>query len=120
MRLGDREREQLFEQLNRHAADGRLDLAELERRVGLVAAAETHEEAAEALRDLPPLPDAGTSAGGHTPRSEGVRRRRGHGEADAPSPDWQPTNERFRDPRSGSIIRVWVDAIGGRHYVKER
>ena len=43
----------------------------------------------------------------------------GHGEADAAAPDWQPTSERFRDPRTQRIMRVWVDAAGARHYVPE-
>lgn len=31
-----------------------------------------------------------------------------------------PTGERFRDPSSGKITRVWVDpADGSRHYVPE-
>jgi hypothetical protein len=110
VRVSDQEREALFEQLSRHAAAGRLDVAELERRVGVVAAAQTREEATAVLADLPPL-------AGATPTSERPRRRRGHGDADAPRPDWQPTGERFRDPRTGRVMRVWVDAGGGRHYV---
>lgn len=112
MRLGDAEREQLFEALKRHAAEGRIDLAELERRVAAIAAAETREEAASALSDLPPL-----AAGGPDPGRP--RWGRGHGDADAPAADWQPTNERFRDPRSGKVMRVWVDQGGGRHYVAD-
>ncbi len=112
MRLSDAERERLFDALARHAAEGRLDLAELERRVDRVAAAETREDAAAVLADLPPL-------AAHTPSSQRPRWGRGHGDADAPSPDWQPTNERFRDPRSGTVMRVWVDAGGGRHYVPD-
>ena len=110
MRLSDQEREALFEQLSRHAAAGRLDVAELERRVGVVAAAQTREEATAVLGDLPPL-------AGATPGSARPRRGRGHGDADATQPDWQPTGERFRDPRTGRVMRVWVDAGGGRHYV---
>ena len=57
MRLGDADREQLFDRLSRHAAEGRLDVAELERRVAAVAAADTREQAAAVLSDLPPLAD---------------------------------------------------------------
>jgi uncharacterized protein DUF1707 len=106
VRLSDADRERLFDQLKAHAAAGRLTVEELERRVGIVAVAETHEAAAPALADLPPLPGA-------------PRRTRRHGETAAPEPDWQPTTERFRDPRSGRITRVWVDSGGGRHYVAE-
>ena len=42
------------------------------------------------------------------------------GEADGPAVDWQPTGERFRDPRTKRIMRVWVDAGGGRHYVPDQ
>jgi hypothetical protein len=107
--LDDRDREKLFERLSRHAAAGRLDVAELERRVEAVAGARTREEAAAVLSDLPPLPDDAPPAG--------ARRRRGHGHADTPQPDWRPTNERFRDPRTDRVMRVWEDAGGQRHYV---
>ena len=112
MLLGDAEREQLYETLKRHAAEGRLDTAELERRVALVAEADTREAAAAAVADLPPL--ASTANPDRRPR-----RGRGHGEVDKPGPDWQPTSERFRDPRTRRVLRVWVDAAGERHYVAE-
>jgi Domain of unknown function (DUF1707) len=116
VRLGDAEREQLYDRLSRHAAAGRLDIPELERRVALVAAAQTREEAAAALADLPPLPaDPGTGA----PPQVRPRWGRGHGDADAPQADWRPTAERFRDPRTNRIMRVWEDAAGGRHYVAD-
>ena len=112
MLLGDADRELLYETLKRHAAEGRLDTAELERRVAIVAEARTREAAAEALAGLPPLA-----------RAPGEARRprwgRGHGEAEKPEPDWQPTNERFRDPRTRNVLRVWVDGAGERHYVAE-
>src|SRR5438105_4674757 len=110
MRLSDAEREQLVEALGRHAAEGRIGLDELERRVAVIYEASSLEEAAAALADLPPLPVASP------PR---WRRGRGHGDADAAAPGWLPTNERFRDPRTNRIIRVWVDSGGGRHYVAE-
>ena len=112
MLLGDADREVLYETLNRHAAEGRLDLTELERRVAIVAEASTREDAAEAMAGLPPL-SAGTG-GERRPR-----RGRGHGEVDSPQPDWQPTNERFRDPRTRNVMRVWVDPAGDRHYIAE-
>jgi hypothetical protein len=114
VRLGDSEREELFERLSRHAAAGRLNIEELERRVAAVAAARTREEAAAVLADLPPLPaEAAPSGPGR------VRRGRGHGDADAPRSEWQPTAERFRDPRTGRVMRVWEDPAGGRHYVAD-
>jgi hypothetical protein len=61
------------------------------------------------MADLPPLPG--------DPGRGRLRWGRGHGEVDAPSADWQPTEERFRDPRSNKVMRVWIDSGGGRHYV---
>src|SRR5437588_9960586 len=111
MLLGDADRELLYETLGRHHAEGRLDVDELERRVAIVADAPTREAAAEAMAGLPPLVRA---PAGHRPRWG-----RGHGEAERPEPDWQPTNERFRDPRTRNVLRVWVDPAGTRHYVAE-
>jgi DUF1707 SHOCT-like domain len=112
VRLSDADREQLFDLLGRHAAAGRIDLPELERRVAVVAAAQTREEASAVTADLPPL--AGPASTERRPRWG-----KGHGDADRPAPDWQPTTERFRDPRSNRVMRVWVDTGGGRHYVPD-
>ena len=111
MLLSDADREALFAQLSAHAAAGRLSVEELERRVAIVAGAESREDTAAALEGLPP-PGAATP----TPRAWG---RRGHAEATEAAPDWQPTDERFRDPGSQRIMRVWVDGAGARHYVPE-
>jgi hypothetical protein len=108
--LSDADRELLYETLKRHAAEGRLEIPELERRVAAIADAQTREQAAAVVADLPPLSEE---------RPRPPRWGRGHGEADAPAPDWQPTNERFRDPGSNKVMRVWVDSGGGRHYVSE-
>lgn len=49
--------------------------------------------------------------------SLGLRR---HGETDLPAGDWQRTDEVFRDPTSGRLMRVWVDPLdGSRHYVPD-
>ena len=111
-RLGDADRDQLYDLLARHAAAGRLDTEELERRVATVARAQTREQAAAAISDLPPLSDTG-------PSEQRPRWWRGHGESDAPDAGWRPTGERFRDPRSKRVMRVWLDAAGGRHYVPD-
>ena len=45
---------------------------------------------------------------------------RRHGEASVPAADWTRTDELFRDPSSGRLMRVWIDpADGARHYVPE-
>jgi Domain of unknown function (DUF1707) len=110
--LSDADRELFYETLARHAAEGHFDTAELERRVAIVAGAATREAAAEATAGLPPLRSAPAGA-------RRSRWGRGHGEAETPQPEWQPTNERFRDPRTRRVLRVWVDPAGDRHYVAE-
>jgi hypothetical protein len=112
MLLGDADRELLYEALKHHHAEGRMDLPELERRVAIVAEAQTREAAADAMAGLPPLARP-------SPEARRPRWGRGHGEAEKPQPDWQPTNERFRDPRTRAVLRVWVDPGGARHYVAE-
>lgn len=113
MELSDSDRELFFEALSRHAAAGSIDVPELERRVAVIAGAQSREEAAAAIGDLPRL--AGTEP--PTTLQRRPRWGRGHGDADRPAPDWQPTEERFRDPRTSKVMRVWVDTGGGRHYV---
>jgi Domain of unknown function (DUF1707) len=112
VRLSDGDRELLVEKLGCHAAAGRVDIAELERRVAAILAAQTREEAVEVMADLPPL-------GPEAPPTRHPQRGHGHGDANAPGVDWRPTAERFRDPRSGRVMRVWEDPAGGRHYVAE-
>jgi hypothetical protein len=114
--LSDADREQLYETLKLHAAAGRIDLPELERRVAAIASAEGLEQAAEVMADLPVIASTG---GGSARASQRPRWGRGHAEADRPDPGWQPTNERFRDPKTSRVMRVWVDAGGGRHYVED-
>lgn len=111
---GDADRERLLGLLREHYALGNLDDAEFDRRTGLVLAATYTDECAAALAGLPLL--AGQEPGPAPPRS-----RRRHGQSDRPEPGWVPTSERFRDPASRQIVRVWVDpADDSRHYVPER
>ena len=117
MRLGDAERERVFEALSRHAAEGHLELDELERRVAVVAGARTVEEARDVLADLPALEPPASAAPATDRRRPGFGR--GHGDAEAPAADWTATPERFRDPRTQRVMRVWEDGQGGRHYVAE-
>jgi Domain of unknown function (DUF1707) len=106
------DRERVIALLGEHFAQGRLDAAELDRRVGVVLAAEFADEAAAALAGLPALVPSG-------PPSRRPRRR-GHGQSPVPGPGWVPTQERFRDPTSKVIMRVWLDpADQSRHYVPE-
>jgi hypothetical protein len=112
-RPSDADRDRLAAALGAHYAAGRLEIAELDRRLEIVLSASSLADAAEPLAGLPPLED---------PRGSGdrSRRRRRHAEHDAPQPGWVPTLERFRDPSSGRLMRVWVDAVDtGRHYIPE-
>lgn len=110
IRLSDADREQLLDALARHHAEGRLTIPQLEERVTAVYGAQTRAQATAVLADLPPL-------AGDAP---GLLRRRRYGEARQPGAAWLPTPERFRDPKSGQIMRVWVDPVSGaRHYVPD-
>lgn len=111
MQLSDADREQLYDLLSQHAAAGRITIAELELRVGRVAEADTREDATAVLSDLPPLPGGSPAPWWRT---------QPHGETARPAVDWQPTNERFRDPRTQRIMRVWISADGARHYVPDQ
>ena len=119
--LGDADRDRLVAVLREHYAAGRMDTDELRRRVGIVLAAAYADEAAVALADLPPVALAPGPASG--PNSAGPARPRGrkrHAQVTQPQPGWVPTAERFRDPSSGTIMRVWTDpADGSRHYVPD-
>jgi uncharacterized protein DUF1707/2TM domain-containing protein len=57
MRASEAEREATVADLREHAADGRLDLDELEQRVEAAYAARTREALANLRRDLPELPE---------------------------------------------------------------
>jgi hypothetical protein len=111
----DADRERLIARLREHYARGELDLDELDRRVGIVLAATYVDEAAAAVAGLPQL--AGPAAGSDPGRR---RSRRGHAQAATPGAGWVPTDERFRDPTTRTVMRVWVDpADQSRHYVPE-
>lgn len=113
--LGDADRERLIVLLREHYAAGRLDLDGLRHRLGVVLAAAYAEEAAVALADLPPAGVLDTPGA----RRRGDPRRR-HAQTRKPEPGWVPTAERFRDPSSGVIMRVWVDPSDeSRHYVPD-
>jgi hypothetical protein len=110
-RLGDADRDALAQLLGRHYAEGRLDADELSRRLDVVYGATDRGDAASALADLPVLAPA------QPPRRRWGRR---HAEADRPEPTWLPTTERFVDPSTSRVMRVWVEpGDGSRHYVAD-
>lgn len=117
----DADRERLLAALREHYARGELELDELSRRVGIVLAATYADEATAALAGL----SQPTSSEFVTPRRAPIepakrRRRRGHAQAAAPAQSWVPTGERFRDPTTRVIMRVWIDPADlSRHYVPD-
>jgi hypothetical protein len=116
--ISDADRERLVTLLREHYAAGLFGLDELDRRVGTVLGARFLDEAAAAVADLPAAPPPTATAGSAAPRRP--RRRRGHAHADQPAAGWVPTSERFRDPSTSMVMRVWVDpADQSRHYVPE-
>jgi hypothetical protein len=107
--VNDAQRDGIAEALGRHYAEDHVDADELGRRLDLVYG-DAPERALDGLPPLPPLP-------------ERRRRRWGrrHGESDRPQPGWLPTRERFVDPSTRRVMRVWIDTARGgeRHYVPE-
>ena len=73
LRASDREREDTVTQLREHGAAGRLDVDELEERIGAAYGARTRGDLTALLRDLPgtlrPRPAAATVR--HSPRRHG-------------------------------------------------
>jgi Domain of unknown function (DUF1707) len=113
-------RERLVARLREHYARGELELDDLRRRVEVVLAATYLDEATAAVADLPQPagPEPGPAAPGPAPRP----RRRGHAQAARPGAGWVRTSERFRDPTSRVIMRVWVDPSTDpetRHYLPD-
>jgi hypothetical protein len=116
--IGDAERDRYLAALREHFAAGRFGKDELERRSEIVLRAAYADEAAAALAELPGAVTGGMPVAGE--RRAGWLRRKGHGETIRPAAHWVATAERFRDPSTGAIMRVWVDpADGSRHYVPD-
>jgi hypothetical protein len=114
------DRERLVALLREHYAVGLFGLDELDRRVGVVLSAQYLDEAAAAVADLPGAAATGTAAPPGTAAPRRIKRRRGHAQADQPAAGWIPTDERFRDPTTRAVMRVWIDpADQSRHYVPE-
>jgi len=118
--ITEADRERLVGRLREHYARGELELDDLSGRVEIVLAATYLDQATAAVADLPPFvgPAGGRPAPGPAPRP----RRRGHAQAARPGAGWVRTSERFRDPTSRVIMRVWVDPSTDpetRHYLPD-
>ena len=101
-------------ELGRHYVAGHLDADELDDRLGRLDAAP--ESAVALLDDLPALEPAVRAP---VASRKGWWRRR-HGESEGAHPRWRPTSERFLDPTTDRLMRVWLDPqTRTRHYVAE-
>lgn len=108
--VSEQEQGQLLGALHRHLAAGRLDLEQFDTRAARLYSATTRSAARAALEGLPLL--EATAA-----RTRRTRRRRGEGRP--VQQHWVATDEVFRDPSSGRVMRVWVDPTDGtRHYAE--
>jgi hypothetical protein len=120
----DADRERMLYLLREHYARGQLELDDMSRRVGIVLASTHTDEAHAAISDLPllvgpPVAPSEESSSGPPARAR-IGQRRRHGQVSAPAAGWVPTPERFRDPSTRAITRVWVDPADlSRHYVPE-
>jgi hypothetical protein len=93
----------------------------MSRRVGVVLASAYSDEALAAVTDLPLLGPVGSGEPSPAPVSRGrLGQRKRHAQRTQPAPGWVPTPERFRDPSTRAIMRVWIDPADlSRHYVPE-
>ncbi len=100
-------------ELGRHYLAGHLEAGELDSRLTRLY---IEDDPGGALADLP----ARAREHDPEPRSRGWWRIR-HGESGAAESDWLPTTERFVDPTTQRVMRVWTHpATQARHYVAER
>ncbi len=117
--LSEADREQLLGLLREHYARGQLELDEMSRRVGVVLASAYSDEALAAVTDLPLLGLSSEPSPAPASRGRPGQRKR-HAQRTQPAAGWVPTPERFRDPSTRAIMRVWVDPADlSRHYVPE-
>ena len=93
----------------------------MSRRVGIVLASTYSDEAAAAVSDLALLDTMASGEPSPAGSSRGrLGQRRRYAQQTAPAAGWVPTPERFRDPSTRAIMRVWVDPADlSRHYVPE-
>lgn len=115
------DRERVLYLLREQYARGQLDLDEMSRRVGIVLASTYVDEAAAAVSDLPLLAGLAPSRPSQARPGRGrLGQRRRHAQHSRPDAAWVPTPERFRDPSTRAIMRVWIDPADlSRHYVPE-
>ena len=114
-RAAEADRSACIDRLQHAYAEGRLDEAALRARIDAALHAQTVGELEALVRDLPPaLPPS--PSGGSAARPRGDRHgERGHVERDG----LRRTDERFRDPTTNRIMRVWLTPSGERRYLPD-
>jgi len=118
--VSDADRERLLYLLREHYARGHLELEDMSQRVGVVLASTYSDEATLALTDLPLLGGTASTMSLAQAKQPRIGQRRRHAQRMKPDPGWVPTPERFRDPSTRAITRVWIDPADlSRHYVPE-
>ncbi len=114
---GDAVRDRDAALLGRHYVAGNVGADDFSARLDILYGSAGDGGRATALAGLPALDAAAPAA---------VVSRRGwwrgrHGESDGPQPGWLPTPERFLDPTTDRVMRVWLDpATRRRHYLPDR
>lgn len=106
MRVSDAERAEVSDRLSRHYADGRLDQAEFDERMGRAMNAKTHGDFDGLFADLPDLPDQQGGPGG--PGGVGAQAQPGQQWA-AAQPGARPPVVRYR--YRGPLYRIAVLAL---------
>jgi hypothetical protein len=102
LRASDAEREAVVARLREHGAAGRLDVDELEERVGAAYAARTHGELARLLDDLPALR-------GPLPQTQGAPRQ-------AVAPGQRRLSDELRVFVGVNLLLVAIWALSGAGY----
>jgi hypothetical protein len=112
-RASDAEREHALTSLQQAFADGRLNEDELRARIERVLHAQTSDDLVAVTRDVPGAPRPVLS-----PSRKDLHRGR-HGEHAGETEGLRPTDERFRDPSTHRVMRVWLNAQGERRYLPD-
>jgi len=112
-RASDADRERALALLQRAFADGRLSEDELRARIDRVLHATSQQALTELTHDVAaPSSPPSTSSKSSSPHKG---RHGEHGDTDG----LRPTDERFRDPSTKRVMRVWLTASGERRYLPD-
>lgn len=112
-RASDAERDHALASLQQAFADGRLSEDELRWRIDRVLHATTTGDLSAVVRDIvvTARPALSSSMRDH--------HRGRHGEQGIETEGLRPTDERFRDPSTKRVMRVWLTPGGERRYLSD-